>query len=195
MSWRRKAAEVFHRFDIISFPFIGIRSTFINRYEELFSMRNLVTIAALALTIGVGACSGPPPQEFTRADGEAIRSNAASLTSAFNEKQVDKIIALYDDNSVFMPPNAPVLRGREPLKSFYSGLIAKGGSDLKMDVESVAGYGPLAYESGSYTIAYQAGGRDRGKYLRVLRKMNDTWRVEYTIWSSDLPKPAGVAAD
>jgi ketosteroid isomerase-like protein len=158
-------------------------------------MRNLVTIAALALTIGASACSGPTPQEFTRADGEAIRSSTASLTSAFNDKQVEKIVALYDDNSVFMPPNAPVLRGREPLKSFYDGLIAKGGADLKMDVESVAGHGPLAYESGTYTISYQAGGRDRGKYLRVLRKMNDTWRVEYTIWSSDLPKPAGVAAD
>src|SRR5215203_4626524 len=84
-------------------------------------MRNLVTIAALAFTIGVSACSGPQQQEFTRADGEAIRSNTASLTSAFNQKEVEKIVALYDDNSVFMPPNAPVLRGRDPLKSFYGG--------------------------------------------------------------------------
>jgi len=158
-------------------------------------MRNLVTIAALAFTIGVSACSGPQQQEFTRADGEAIRSNTASLTSAFNQKEVERIVALYDDNSVFMPPNAPVLRGRDPLKSFYGGLVAKGAADLRMEVESVAGHGPLGYESGTYTIAYQGGGRDRGKYLRVLRKMNETWRAEYTIWSSDLPKPAGIAAN
>jgi hypothetical protein len=30
--------------------------------------------------------------------------------------------------------------------------------------------------------------RDRGKLLFVLRRMNDTWRYEYTVWNSDLPQ-------
>ena len=33
-------------------------------------------------------------------------------------------------------------------------------------------------------------GRDRGKYLFVLRNMAGDWRLEYTSWSSDLPRPA-----
>jgi ketosteroid isomerase-like protein len=149
-------------------------------------MRNAVTLAALALTMWVSACSGPKPQEFTRADGEAIRTNAANFTAAFNQKQIDKIVEMYADNSVFMPPNAPMLRGREPLKSFYADLIGRGG-ELQMEVETVAGHGPLAYEAGTYALSYSGGARDRGKYLRVLRKMGDSWKTEYTIWSSDLP--------
>jgi ketosteroid isomerase-like protein len=163
--------------------------------ERGIFMRNAVIITALVLTVCVSACSGPKQQEFTREDAEAIRKSTATLAAAFNEKAVDAIVGLYDDNSVFMPPNAPMLRGREPLKSFYSELFTRGASDFKMDVETVAGHGPLGYESGTYSMSLKNGGRDRGKYLRVLRKMNDTWRVEYTIWSSDLPRPAGAAAD
>lgn len=158
-------------------------------------MRNAVTIAALVLTVCVSACSGPKPQEFTREDAEAIRKNTAALAAAFNEKAVSTIVEMYDDNSVFMPPNAPMLRGREPLKSFYGELFSRGAADFRMDVETIAGHGPLGYESGTYSLSLKDGGRDRGKYLRVLRKMNDTWRVEYTIWSSDLPPAAAPTAD
>src|SRR5215211_2080825 len=75
--------------------------------EELFPMSNAVAIAALALTLCVTACSGPKQSEFTREDGEAIRANATSFTAAFNQKHTDKLVEMYADNSVFMPPNAP----------------------------------------------------------------------------------------
>ena len=103
-------------------------------------MRYAATIAALVLTLGVSACAGPKQQEFTRADAEAIKKSTADFTAAFNNKQLDKVIEFYVDHSVLMPPNKPLLRGR-----------------------------------------------DRGKYIRVLRLMKGNWRLEKTIWSSDLP--------
>jgi ketosteroid isomerase-like protein len=136
-------------------------------------MRYAVTIAALVLTLGVSACGGPKQQEFTRADAEAIKKNIAEFTAAFNNKELDKVIEFYVDNSVLMPPNKPLLRGRDALKSYYSAEVARGGQ-LTMDAVEVQGHGPLAYV-------------DRGKYLRVLRLMNHSWRLEKTIWSSDLP--------
>ena len=157
-------------------------------------MRYAVTIAALALTIGVSACaSGAKQQEFTRADAEVIRKNTAELTTAFNDKQIDTLVGLYADNSIFMPPNAPLLRGREPLKSFYSDMLAKGATNLQMEPEEVGGHGPLAFESGTYIISYGGGTRDRGKYLRLLRNSQGTWRTEKTIWSSDLPPVSAPA--
>jgi ketosteroid isomerase-like protein len=152
-------------------------------------MRYAVASTALALTVVLSACAtGAKGQEFTRADAEAIRQTAVELTAAFNAKQIDKVLALYADNSTFMPPNAPVLRGREPLKSFFSDLLASGTATLEMHSEEVGGHGPLAYESGTYSIVYGAtSARDRGKYLRLLRNSNGSWRTEKTIWSSDLP--------
>ena len=68
-------------------------------------MRYAVTIAALVLTLGVGACAGPKQQEFTRADAEAIKKGTADFTAAFNQKELDKVVEFYVDNSVLMPPN------------------------------------------------------------------------------------------
>jgi ketosteroid isomerase-like protein len=140
------------------------------------------------IVLTASACSSAEQtDQFTTQDTEAIRQRSQQLATGFNAKQMDTILELYADNSVFMPPNAPVLRGREPLREFYQDLIGRA-TNLHLETEDVAGHGPLAYETGTYSLVYQDGAvRDRGKYLFVWRQTNDTWRTEKTIWSSDLP--------
>jgi ketosteroid isomerase-like protein len=149
-------------------------------------MRTVITLAVLALSVGVSACSGPKEQVFSTADAQAIRQATAALETTFNAKDVDKILSLYTDNSVFMPPNKPLLRGRAALKGFYEGLLNGGSTDLKLTPDDVAGHGPLAYESGSYSMM-NGPTHDRGKFLFVFRNMGGNWKIEYTSWSSDLP--------
>ena len=144
------------------------------------------TLLAISVCIGASACGGKKEAEFGIPDQQAIRDATSTLQSAFNSKDVDKILSLYTENSVFMPPNKPLLRGRGSLKGFYDGLLNAGSKDLKLTSGDVAGHGPLAYESGSYTMM-NGEVPDRGKYLFVFRNMNGQWRIEYTSWSSDLP--------
>jgi len=153
-------------------------------------MRTVIAMAVCALSVGVSACGGPKAQEFGVADQQAIRQVTATLETAFNEKDVEKILALYTDNSVFMPPNKPLLRGRGPLKGFYEGLLKGGATDLKLTPADVAGHGPIAYESGSYSMM-NGPTHDRGKFLFILRNMGGNWKIEYTSWSSDLPAVTG----
>ena len=152
-------------------------------------MRYASLLAALALAVTVSACATAATQseEFSRTDADAIRKASVDLAAAFNEKQIETLLTFYADNSVFMPPNAPQLRGRDPLKSFFGELIEKGAANLQLTPEEVAGHGPIAYEYGTYSIDLGPNGRDRGKYVRVLRNTAGTWRAEKTIWSSDLP--------
>lgn len=158
-------------------------------------MRYAVTVAALVLTVAVSACAtGANQEEFTRADADAIRKTAADLSAAFNAKEVDKIVTFYADNSVFMPPNAPLMRGRELLQGFYTGIIERGATKLELNPEEVNGHGPIAFESGTYSMTYEKGDRDRGKYVRILRNTVGYWRTEKMIWSSDFP-PAPRNAD
>jgi ketosteroid isomerase-like protein len=153
-------------------------------------MRTVITMAVFALSVGVSACSGPKEQVFGTADAQAIRQATATLETTFNAKDMDKILSLYTDNSVFMPPNKPLLRGRAALKGFYEGLLNGGSTDLKLTADDVAGHGPLAYESGSYSMM-NGSTHDRGKFLFVFRNMGGNWKIEYTSWSSDLPAAAG----
>jgi len=144
------------------------------------------TLLAASVCIVASACGAKKEQEFGIADQQAIRTVTSTLETAFNAKDVEKILTLYTENSVFMPPNKPLLRGRPSLKGFYDGLMNGGSRDLKLTPADVVGHGPLAYESGSYSMM-NGNVHDRGKYLFVFRNMNGAWKIEYTSWSSDLP--------
>jgi ketosteroid isomerase-like protein len=148
-------------------------------------------VALVSLAAG---CSGAKPgEDFTMKDQASIRERSDAFVKAFNAKEVDGVLGLYAENSVFMPPNEPIIRGREALKTFYDDLIKSGATDLRLNVGEVSGHGPLAYQSGTYEMEVKRAGRgtrDRGKYLFVLRKMGETWRYEYTMWNSDLPQQA-----
>jgi ketosteroid isomerase-like protein len=156
-------------------------------------MRTAVTAAVLALTLLAGACGGRRAPEFTRADAEAVRNLTADYVSAFNSKNLDDILTVYTEAAVFMPPNRPLIRGKDALRSYYQDLIAKGATGLRMEPGDVGGQGTLAFQSGSFSINYEPAGvpptRDRGKYVFVLSKSTGAWKFDYTIWSSDLPPP------
>jgi ketosteroid isomerase-like protein len=150
-------------------------------------VRTVLGIGIVALCAGVGACAGGAKEkDFGASDAQALRQVSSELETSFNAKDTEKILSLYTENSVFMPPNKPLLRGREPLKSFYNSLLSGGSHDLKLTVDDVAGHGPIAYESGSYSMM-NGERRDRGKFLFIFRNMSGNWKIEYTSWSSDLP--------
>ena len=150
-------------------------------------MNRVLTMAlAASVCLSASACGGKQEAEFGTADQQAIRQVTTALETSFNAKDVDKILSLYTDNSTFMPPNKPLLRGRGPLKGFYDGLLNGGAKDLKITPADVAGHGPLAYESGSYSMM-NGTVADRGKYLFIFRSIVGSWKIEYTSWSSDLP--------
>ena len=150
-----------------------------------------LSVAALCLSV---ACGGAKPgEEFGLKDQATIRERTDAFVKAFNDKAIDQVLSIYAENSVFMPPNQPIIRGKDALRTFYDDLLKTGATNLKIDVAEVSGHGPLAYQSGSYEMdvkgASGAMAHDRGKYLFVLRKLGDTWRYEYTVWNSDLPPP------
>jgi ketosteroid isomerase-like protein len=154
-------------------------------------MRKSVIILAAALCLTAACSTAKPGDEFGMKDQAAIRERTDAFVKAFNARELDQILAIYAENSVFMPPNQPIIRGRDALRTFYDDMLKAGASGLKLDVGEVSGHGPLAYESGTYEMDYRpasgSGTHDRGKYLFVLRRLNDTWRYEYTVWNSDLP--------
>ena len=138
---------------------------------------SLLAVVSLA---AAGCSTAKSGEEFGMKDQQQIRERADAFVKAFNEKDVAQVLANYAENSTFMPPNQPVIRGKDALKTFYDDLLKSGATNLKLSVTEVSGHGPLAYQSGSYEMDMKpASGsttHDRGKYLFVLRRLADTWR-------------------
>lgn len=148
-------------------------------------------LLAVVSFAAAGCSAANPGEEFGMKDQASIRERSDVFVKAFNDKDVAQVLGLYAENSVFMPPNQPIIRGKDALKTFYDDMLKSGATNLKLNVGEVSGHGPLAYQSGTYEMDYKpASGpvtHDRGKYLFVLRRLNDSWRYEYTVWNSDLP--------
>jgi uncharacterized protein (TIGR02246 family) len=152
-------------------------------------MRGTVSIVVLALVVSAAACGGKAEPGFTRADGDIVRKTAADLSAAYAAKDVEAAIALFSPDAVFMPPNAPTLRGKDAIRAFFTKRFAENVT-LRLEPQDVGGSGPIAFQSGTYTLTIERDKgpvRDRGKYLFVSKLLNGKWLFEQTIWSSDLP--------
>lgn len=155
-------------------------------------MRTSILIAAVAaLTI---SCSQSNGVQFTQQDAAKIRQRSQDYAQAFNGKDLQKVLSFYSGETVFMPPNAPTVRGRDAVGDFYKGMFAEGAGNLVVESKDVGGHGTLAYESGTFSLVRTpASGpetRDRGKYMFIWRyyAAQKAWLMDYTIWSSDLPQ-------
>jgi uncharacterized protein (TIGR02246 family) len=154
-------------------------------------MRTLRLITTFIAAIGLFGCSrAPAGPQFTKSDVDAITSRIADLKTAFNEKDPDKVAALFAANAVVMPPNQSTSRARDAVKQYYVARFQEGATDLELDPKDITGVGTLAYASGDFRLnlapaASGEPGRDRGKFIWIFRKSNDKWLIEYVIFSSD----------
>jgi uncharacterized protein (TIGR02246 family) len=153
-------------------------------------MSRIRAVVSAGLLAATAAC-GPSEPQFGRADADRIRERAQQYEAAFNAKDVARLLAFHSLEAVFMPPNEPIRRGREAIEAFYRDLLAQGATELVIESKDIGGHGPLAYESGTYSLnrrpARGPHTRDRGKYIFIWRRADGEWRIAYTIWSSDLP--------
>jgi ketosteroid isomerase-like protein len=133
-------------------------------------------------------------------DDGRIRAGTASWMSSFNSGNAGGIVALYADNAVLMPPNAPSARGVAAIKDAITKEIAgakKGGITLALGTtaDEVGIAGDMAWHSGTYVVKDKGGKSvDAGKFVEVWERKGGKWRIVRDIWNSDAAPAAAAAA-
>ena len=155
-----------------------------NRTQGLFGLF-IATICSIALPALAADESG------------RIRAGTASWMQSFNSGNAGGVVALYADDAVLMPPNAPQARGVAAIKEAIAKEIAsakKGGVTLSVGTDEVGITGDMAWHAGTY-LAKDKGGKvvDGGKFIEVWEKKNGKWRIVRDMWNSD-GAPAAPAA-
>jgi ketosteroid isomerase-like protein len=139
-------------------------------------------------------CSGNSGPRFDKTDVDNINRLIEDLKTAFNAKDSAKAAALYSTTGVVMPPNKPIMRGRQFVDQYYKDRFSEGASDLELTAVDVSGQGTLAYANGDYRLNLVSSDgktrRDRGKFLWIFRESNNQWLIEYVIFSSDFVTPS-----
>jgi len=104
----------------------------------------------------------------------ANAKDAAAVTEAF-----------YAEDAQLLPPNAPMVRGKEAIRAFWEGMLPAGAGDLSLDTRDVYASGDLAYATGKYSVTI-GGEKVDGKYAIVYRRQEDGgYKVVVDAFSAD----------
>jgi uncharacterized protein (TIGR02246 family) len=151
-------------------------------------------LAALGLTVVVGACA-PATAPDTRAQDEAaIRAAETAWSAAAQAKDLEKAISYYAPDGSTLAPNEPRATGTAEIRKAWDSMLSAPGMNLSWTTGSVdvARSGDMAYSTGAYTMSLTGpDGKpmsDRGKYATIWKKQADgNWKAVVDVFNSDLP--------
>jgi len=145
------------------------------------------TVSALAVLLACGTVASAQ-------DEAALKAATSTWIEAYNAGEVEKMVALYEDDAVLMPPHAPVAQGHAAMRTFLNAETAgakAAGVKLVPGTSTAGVSGDTGWESGSYTATNASSATvDSGSYLSVSHKLNGKWLYHRDTWNSDQPLPA-----
>jgi uncharacterized protein (TIGR02246 family) len=155
--------------------------------------------AGLSVTIGLlvvaaAAVAGQAPATAGQGKGrgvtgEAIEAVADAYVKAALAGDAKAIAALYTEDAIEMPPNAPMVKGRAAILQYYQKEFGGGttmNSFTLVHLESQA-TGDRAYQQSVTPKGATSAVTDSGKYAVILKRVGGDWQVAYAIYNSDQP--------
>jgi uncharacterized protein (TIGR02246 family) len=151
--------------------------------SALFAWGGIVAVVAGA---GCSNQSGvaATPADTRAADEAVIRDKDGTFEQGVATKDVEKILALYEDGAVLFAPKAPAVIGKDGIREAFKGLLMAPG--LKMTFKStsvdVSRSGDLAMQRATFQVeTTDKDGKpstETGQAVMVWRKQTDgSWKV------------------
>jgi ketosteroid isomerase-like protein len=119
-------------------------------------------------------------------EGQLPQTVITAVARDFNQGDALRTAAHYADDAQILPPHSPVIAGRPAIAAFFQANIDKYisfGNDAQWTVVR----GDIAIEQGVYNVRNVRVGQDveAGKYIRIWKKINGTWRLYRDMFSPD----------
>ena len=150
----------------------------------------------LFIALSIAGCNRAAPVDRRAADERAIRAEDAAGLKAAQAKDVNGAVANYADDASWLPPNAPIVKGKDAIRAGWAALLASPGLTIDWQITKLemARSGDLAYTLYSYQMSLQGpAGKpiaDYGKDMAVWKKQQDgTWKMVAETFNSDVPMP------
>ncbi len=122
-----------------------------------------------------------------------IKELIKTYESALNTNDLERILALYGKEPVFMPQHAPALVGRDAVRAGYQQVFAAIKLDIRFDVHEIEEAGDWAWartSSAGRTRILAAGVEvaEGNNELFVFRRESGEWRIHRYLFSTNQPR-------
>jgi uncharacterized protein (TIGR02246 family) len=157
---------------------------------SMIRKRGLFVTATVALIV-ISGCSKQDSR--TPATAAELSQMNKDFVKALLAKDARAAAMLYTEDASLLPPNEPIVTGRENIQKYWQGVL-DAIADVSVSTIATGSDGDLGYEIGRYhMVLRQPDGKemvDDGKYTELLRRGADgTWKSIYGMWSADAPPP------
>ena len=105
-----------------------------------------------------------------------VHTITASVAEAFNRQDAEGVASLYTEDAQVLPPDAPLVTGRQGLVAMLNATFAGGGQSIQLDTISTQRSGDLLLQVGRYVMGITASGQsfdDPGKFVSVYARQPD----------------------
>jgi len=129
--------------------------------------------------------AGADPHQTDRA---TLEKKTAAWVEAFNAHDADALAALYSEEAVVAPPNAPAIFGRDAIRADNLETFAAGNLAIELEDLEIVVRGDLGYKAGRYRMRAEETLVDRVKYIEIWTKASGEWMLHRDIFNSSLPQ-------
>lgn len=151
-------------------------------------MMNAIACALVAVVFCSVVAAGQRQEEQT------IRKVDVAWSHALQSKDLDKILSNYAEDASFLPPDEPIVRGRENIRQWFARRVAMPGYSARFTPTKifVAKSGDMAYELGTFRVTLDDGSGKpveySGKHLVTWEKVCGRWKVAAESINRDAPR-------
>lgn len=106
-----------------------------------------------------------------------------SFEDAAAKGDLDGLASLYTSDAIALPPDGPLVRGRNDIKRMWGDIAAQLGLQrVKLETIALEVSGDGANEVGQARLTIQSG-EAVVKYVVVWKKVDGQWRLHRDIWN------------
>ena len=146
---------------------------------------NLVQLSVIAILLFVVMIACKTEAQTKTATPEELSQMNKDFAKALNDKDAVAASLLYAEDASLLPPNEPIVTGRENIKKYWQAALDAGTTDVSVKTISTGSVGDLGYEIGQFQLSYPgADGKmivEKGKYTEIL-KTNSRWKMDFYLW-------------
>lgn len=123
---------------------------------------------------------------------KSIEEKNVALKNAYDQGNSAGCVAVFNEDAIMLPPNQPMVRGKQAIQELIQGWIEKIGGKINNPMLEFGVDGDLAYQVATYAFV-DTKTPDQGKFVEIFRRQQDgSWKVYLTIYNSDNPLPTST---
>jgi uncharacterized protein (TIGR02246 family) len=161
-----------------------------------FHRMTLALLASAILSLAGCQSAGQMDSRTVQNAQQDIQELHSQFLKAFNAKDPTALAAVYSNDAMLMPPNAPTVKTQLGVQEYARQFFSPSISGLLLNVAETTVTGDYAFCTGYYTMLGPDGSSvDHGKFLEVLKREGQGWKIYRDIFNSDMPAaPAAPVA-